>query len=385
MAVISQGRVGLCITVQVIDEAVEQFISGVEIQKLGVARIALLKHRPQAAHPRRQTFLVSRQRRDQPCGIGAGQGAAAEAIEQFGQILQTRFDRRHRMIGAAAAQTFQQLVQGVETGGDAHELAVQTTEPTVAPTHVRVFEHGDAAQSFQAYGLSDEAHVAGFEGLRPTAAAQAVGDEQGEHAEALIQGIAHGGAGGLRQDRGADQGRAENPQGDFQHSPHRHHEGTVGMRQRRQSNHCCGIAGQHKTVGAEITTARRAGRADANPDRQRAKKQFGVLREQSNQRHHHRRPGQGAEEAVETLGEHLTTLRLHDDEHSNHRRARLRQLQAHRQPQREERRDQHLENVHPGHAVAACPVEETPAPFKGIQPAQRCGQGGHEILLIKIR
>ena len=274
-------------------------------------------------------------------------------------------------------------MQGVESRGDAHELAVQTIEPTVAPTHVRVFKHGDAAQPFQPHRFGDEAHVAGFKSVPFAATAQAIGDEQREHTEALIQGVAHRGAGGLRQDRRADQRRAENPEGDFQHAPDRRHERPVRVRQRRQTDHRGGVPGQHKTVGAKVAIARRAGRADADPDRQRAEEQFGVLREQGNQRDHHRRPGQGAEKAVKTLGEHLAALRLHDDEHGDHRRARLRQFQAHRQPQRQECGEQHLEDVNPGHAVAACPVEETPAPFKGIQPAQRCGQGSHEILLME--
>ncbi len=268
-------------------------------------------------------------------------------------------------------------MQGIEARGDAHELAVQATEATVAPTHVRVFEHRHAAQPFQAHRFGDEAHVAGFESLGFAAPAQAIGDEQGEHAEALIQGVAHRRAGGLRQDCGADHGRAENPQRDLQHPPHRRHERAVRVRQRRQPDHRGGVAGEHKTVGAEVTAARGTGRADADPDRQRAEEQFGVLREQRDQRDHHRRPGQGAEEAIETLGEHLAALRLHDDEHRDHRRARLRQFQTHGQPQREECGEQHLEDVDPGHAIAACPVEETTAPFQGVEPAQRCGQGSH--------
>ncbi|MNF87934.1 hypothetical protein D3C84_704130 [compost metagenome] len=246
---------------------------------------------------------------------------------------------------------------------------------------MRVFEHGDTTQAFQAHRFGDEAHVARLERIPLTAPAQAVGDEQGKHAEALIQGVVHRGAGGLRQDRGADQGRAENPQGDFQHPPHRRHERAVGMRERRQPDHRSGVAGEHKTVSAKVTVTRGTGRTNADPDRQRAEEQFGVLRKQGDQRDHHRRPGQGAEKTIETLGEHLAALRLHDDEHGDHRGTRLRQLQAHRQPQRQERRDQDLENVDPGHAITARPVEETPAPFKGVQPAQRCGQGGHEILL----
>ncbi|MCY1421621.1 hypothetical protein D9M71_372820 [compost metagenome] len=123
-------------------------------------------------------------------------------------------------------------MQGVEARGDAHEFAVQATEPAIAPTHVRVFENSDAAQAFQTHGFGDETHVASLERLALTATTQAVGDEQGEHAEALIQGIAHRRAGRLRQDRRTDQGRTENAQRDLQHPPDRRHERAIRMGQR---------------------------------------------------------------------------------------------------------------------------------------------------------
>lgn len=381
MAVFGQGRMGLGIAVQLVDEAIKQLIGGVEIQLLGIARLVLLEQRAHAAHPRRQLGLVARQLFGQARGIGAGQGAAGETVQQFGEVLQPGFGRRQHILGGAAAQAFEQLVQGVEAGGDAHELAVQTTQAAVAPAHVRVLEHRDAAQAFQAHRFGDEAHVAALERIALAAAAQTVGDEQGEHPEALVQGVAHRRAGGLRQDRGADQGGAENPQGDLQHPPHRRHKGAIRMGQGWQADHCCGVAGKHEAVGAEVAITGGAGRADADPDRQRTEEQFGVLGEQGDQRHHHRRPGQGAEKAVEALGEHLAALRLHDDEHGDHRRARLRQLQTHGQPQGEERGGQDLEDIDPGHAVAARPVEEAPAPFKGVQPAQGCRQGSHGVLL----
>ncbi|MNK79429.1 hypothetical protein D3C87_990960 [compost metagenome] len=217
---------------QVVDEAIKQFVGGVEIQLLGFAWIGFLEDCSQASHPCRQPLLVGRQRCRQTGGVGAGQSTTAEAVEHFGEILQTRSDRGNHMFFAVAAQAFKQLMQRVEARGDAHELAVQTTQSAVAPTHVRVFEHGHAAQAFKAHGFSDEAYVTGLERLGFAAPAQAIGDEQREHAEALIQGVAHGGAGGLRQDRGADQGRAENPQRDLQHSPNRCHERAVRVRQR---------------------------------------------------------------------------------------------------------------------------------------------------------
>ncbi len=143
------------------------------------------------------------------------------------------------------------------------------------------------------------------------------------------------------------------------------------MGQGRQADHRRGVAGQHKTIGPEVAITRRACRTKANPDRQASEERLGVLGKQGDQRHHHRRASQGAEEAVEALGEHLAALGLHDDEHGDHGRARLRQLQAHRQPQGQERGKQDLENIDPGHPVAAGPVEETTAPFQAVEPAGR--------------
>ncbi|MNV87760.1 hypothetical protein D3C71_1819110 [compost metagenome] len=107
MTVIGQGRVGLCITVQVVDKAIEQFVGGVEIQLPGLARIALLERRPQTAHPRWQTFLVGAQHCNQARCIGAGQGTTAEAVEQLGEVLQAGFDRLHHLVCRAAAQAFE--------------------------------------------------------------------------------------------------------------------------------------------------------------------------------------------------------------------------------------------------------------------------------------
>ncbi|MNS80279.1 hypothetical protein D3C72_1139540 [compost metagenome] len=269
MTVIGQGGVGLCITVQVVDETIKQLVRGVEIQLLGIARIALLERCPQTTHPRRQTFLVGAQHHDQTRRIGAGQGTTAEAVEQLGEVLQTRLDGRHHGVRRAAAQAFEQLVQGIEARGDAHELTVQATEPAIAPTHVRVFKNSHAAQAFQAHGFGDETHVAGLERLPLTATAQAVGDEQGEHTKTLIQGIAHRRASRLRQDGGTDQGRTENAQRDFQHPPDRRHERPLRMGQRGQADHRRGVSSEDETVGAEVAAAGGAGRADTDPDRQR--------------------------------------------------------------------------------------------------------------------
>jgi len=269
MAMFRQGSVGLRVVVQVIDKPVKQLVGGVEIQLLGFTWVLFLKSRAQAADLGGQALFIGRQLAHQARGIGAGQRTAGETIEQFGKVLHAGSggDNRGRFI---RAQPLQQLMQSIEARGDAHEFAVEATEPAVAPTHVRVFKHRDAAQSFKAHRFSDKTHVAGLETFTSAASAQAIGDEQREYAEALVQGVAHGGAAGLRQNRGADQRGAQNPQGNFQHPPHRRHERAVRMGQGRQANHRRRITGKHKPIGAEVTVARRAGGANAHPNRQRA-------------------------------------------------------------------------------------------------------------------
>ncbi|MNH10878.1 hypothetical protein D3C79_703690 [compost metagenome] len=271
-------------------------------------------------------------------------------------------------------------MQGIEARGDGHELAVHAHQATRAPAHVRVFEGGDVAQALEPHCFSDEAHVAALEAVPLAFAAQGLDHHPGEHAKALVQGVAHGGTGRLRQDRGADEGRHQNAQGDFQHPPYRRHERLVRVLQHRQADHRRGVAGQHEAIGAEGAVAHGTGRAQAYPQGQAGQEQLGVLREYGDQRHHHRRAGQGAEHPVEALGEHMPALRLHDDEHGDHRRARLRQLQAHGQPQGDERSGQHLEDVHPGHPVGARPGKEAPAPFQALQPAHGQTGSAHSAL-----
>jgi len=129
--------------------------------------------------------------------------------------------------------------------------------------------------------------VAGLERFGLTATAQAVGDEQGEHAEALVQGIANRRAGRLRQDRRTDQGRTENAQRDLQHPPDRRHERAIRMGQRGQTDHRGGVSGEDKSIGAKVAAARGTGRSGTDPDRQRTEEQLKVRRNQGEPRHHH--------------------------------------------------------------------------------------------------
>ena len=242
---------------------------------------------------------------------------------------------------------------------------------------MRVFEHGHAAHAFQAHTFADKAHVAVFIGLLRRLVAQPLGHEAGKHTKAFIQRVMHGRACGFRQDGCTDNGRAEDAQGDFQHPPDRGHKGAIGVGQRRQADHCRGVTGQDKTIGPEVTATGRTGRADTDPDRQRAQEQYGVLGKQSDQRNHYRRAGQGAQKPVKAFGKHLATLRLHHDKHSDHRGTWLWQFKTHGQPQGQKGRDQYFENMDPGHAIAARPVIKATAPFQGIQPAYRGGQVVH--------
>nr|GFA52677.1 hypothetical protein [Tanacetum cinerariifolium] len=370
MVVIGQRRVSLGVVMQVIDEAIQQFVGGVEIQQLVVAWVGPDEFGTKAAHVLRQIRLVDTQPIGEQRGVGVGQRASGEGLQQPGQCSEARLNGLNRRRHTAPTQAFEQLVQRVEARGDGHELAVQPIQPTVAPTHVRVFKHRDRTQAFEPYRIGNEAHVARFEGRRIAFAAQAGDDELGEGAKALVQGVAHRRTRTLRQDGSAHQCRADDAERDFKDPPHGRHERGIRVRKGRQPSHCGGVAGEHETVCAKVAIACSTGTAEADPDRQAAEEQLAVLRKQGHQHDHHHGAGDGAEQTVETLGEHLTALRLHDNEHRDHGRARLRQFQAHGDPVGQERCSQHLEDVDPGHAVAACPVIEAAAPFQGFEPVQ---------------
>ena len=82
--------------------------------KPGLHDLAFLECRPEAAHLGGQAVLVGGELRDQACRIRAGEGAAGETVEHFGEVVQARLDRRDDMIGRVRAQPFEQLVQGIE-------------------------------------------------------------------------------------------------------------------------------------------------------------------------------------------------------------------------------------------------------------------------------
>ncbi|MNE49102.1 hypothetical protein D3C80_1436000 [compost metagenome] len=128
------------------------------------------------------------------------------------------------------------------------------------------------------------------------------------------------------------------------------------MQRGRDADHHRGVAGEQAGVGAEVAVARRAGGAQADPERQAEQEQHAFLGEQGDQRDHHAEPEQRAEDAVETLRQHLPALRLQDDEGADQHGVRLRQFQPVGQPQRGEGGDQCLADEDPGDPVAACPV-----------------------------
>jgi len=377
VGVVGQRGVGQRVAVQIINEAEQQFVGGIEVQKVRGAGLTVQKLHPQRTYMSRQAALESIQLLGQQGCVFIGQRATSVGVEQLRKYFQLGLDGRHHVYHTTAAQTCEQLVQGIEACGDGHEFTVQTAQAATATTHVRVFKHRHAAHAFQPYALTNKAHVAGFIGLLSGLAAQAFGNKTGKHTKAFVQRVMHGRACGFGQNRGTDYRGAEDAQGDFQHPPHSGHKGPIGMRQRGQTDHGGGVTGENETISTKVTAARRTGRADTHPNRQRAQEQHRVLRKQGNQRDHHRRTGQGTQKSVKTFGKHLATLRLHHDKHCDHRRARLRQLKTHGQPQGQKGRDQNFEDMHPGHAIAACPVKEATAPFQGIQPAYRGGQVVH--------
>ena len=383
VSVVGQRGVGQRVVVQVVDKAEQQLVGGVEVEEVRRAGFALQKPDPQRTDMPWQARLEGIQLLGEQGRVFIRQRATGIGVEQLRQDLQLRLDGRHYVHHTTAAQTCKQLVQGIEARSNGHELAVQTTQAATATTHMRVFKYGHAAHAFQAHAFTDKTHVAGLVGLLGGLATQAFGNKTGKYAKAFVQRVMHCCASRFGQDRSADHGGAENAQRDLQHPPHRGHKSAIGVGQGRQADHCSGVTGQHKTISTEVAAAGCTGGADAHPDRHRTEKQHGVLREQGDQRHHHRRAGQGAQKPVKAFGEHLAALRLHHDKHGDHRRARLRQLKTHGQPQGQKGGDQHLKNMYPGHAITACPVKKATAPFQGIQPAYRGGQVVH-LQALKI-
>ncbi|MNZ36319.1 hypothetical protein D3C78_537350 [compost metagenome] len=241
---------------------------------------------------------------------------------------------------------------------------------------MRVLEGAGVAQVVEQHRLAGEARVELLQALAVELAVQAGGGEGGEVAKARGQQAAQAGAAVLRQDQRADQPRAEDAQADLQHPPQRLHEGAFGVGDGRQADQRRGVAGQHAAVAAKVAVARRAGGAQADPQRQAEQEQHPLLGEQGEQRDHHRQPQQGAEDAVEALGQHLAAFRLHDDEHRGQHRARLRQFQAVGQPQGEQGTEQGLEDERPDQPLALHPLVEA-APEGAGQRGRRVHGAAH--------
>ena len=136
------------------------------------------------------------------------------------------------------------------------------------------------------------------------------------------------------------------------------------------ADQCRGVAGEQEAVRAKIAVARRAGRTDAGPQRQRAEEQLALRCEQRDQEQRRDEAHERAADPVEALGEHSAALRLHDDEHGGHGGARLWQIEPHRNAEREKRGGQRLEQVDPGAPIGAHPFDEC-----GLQRRKRAHRG----------
>ncbi len=87
-----------------------------------------------------------------------------------------------------------------------------------------------------------------------------------------------------------------------------------------------------------------------------------VLGKETDQDHRDDAADHGAADAIEAFRQHRAALRLHHDKHRQHRGARLLELEAHGQPQRQQGRAQRLADVQPGRAFAGHPVVGDGAP-----------------------
>ncbi|MDR6355619.1 hypothetical protein Q3H58_002290 [Pseudomonas psychrotolerans] len=241
----------------------------------------------------------------------------------------------------------------MKAGVEQHEPIAQGRQASAAAAQVGLLEDAGAAQTLEPHGVGGEPGAEPGEALGVEAAQQAVMGHGQEVAQPLRQGAAQDAAGGLRQDGHAHHPGAADAEGDLQQAPHRLQEGALGLGHGRQPHQAGGIAGEQEGIAAKVPIARRPAGAITDPQHQGAEQQDPLLGEQGDGGDGEGQPGETAQDPIETLGQHLSALRLQDDEDGDQHGARLRQLQAIGQPQRQGGGEQGLGDEGPGLAVGA--------------------------------
>ena len=339
-----------------VDEPVEQFDRRVEVlQRRGAGRIHAGSHRVRAAGQRRPEGL---ERCDECFGerVRVARRALPCAIDSRGQFRQAAVDGRRGRAGLSGVQPRDQLAQRVQARRRRHPFRIEPGQAAVAQAGIRRFEHGGAAGGLRMNGFVDHAQVQRFEKGPVGAPAEHRAHIVGELHEAAPVRAMELRAQVLREDQRADGARAQDADRDFGHARHGRQERGVRVLPRRNADQRGRVAGKHEPVGAEVAVARGAGRAYADPQRRRAEEEFGRLAEQADQHQHRQQADHGAADPVQAFREHHPALRLHQHEHGRHRRARHRQLELHRDAERQQRGEQRLEHVEPRDAARACPV-----------------------------
>jgi hypothetical protein len=316
------------IRVQIVDEAVEQFGGGVEIEQRHVG--AGFQRFARCPQPVGQLGLVGFQLFGHAHGIGGGQNRFAGFVEERRDLLEVRFDGFDSGRRAGLMQPVHQLMQGVKARRCSHELAVQARQAAASHPRGRGFEHGDAADRFEAHDVGDKACVGGLDLRAIDLARQRRRNVFDERTKTAAYGGAHLFAGELREHQTADCAGTDNADHDFRDARRCGNERAVWMLCRRKADQRGGVAGQHEAIRAEISVARGTRGTNADPDRRRRDEEFRLLRKQADQRQHDDEPDHRAADPVEALREHHAALRLHHDEDGRHRGTRLRQVEFHR-------------------------------------------------------
>jgi hypothetical protein len=124
----------------------------------------------------------------------------------------------------------------------------------------------------------------------------------------------------------------------------------------RDADQRSGVTRKHKAVPSEMPIPDRCRNAGAHPADHAEHVQLGLLDEQRAEHERSDRAHRGPENPIETLGEHHAAERLHQHEHRGHRYARLRQIQQHRNAERQQPRGDRFEQMQPNQTVAGRPV-----------------------------
>ena len=117
----------------------------------------------------------------------------------------------------------------------------------------------------------------------------------------------------------ADERGAGDPKGDLREARHDQRISTAGLEGSGETDDGHGVARQLEAIGGEIARRTRSDTAESDPRGEGGQKQLAVLGECKDESNRNEHPCDGAEHAVEALGDNETAVRLRHDENRQHR------------------------------------------------------------------